>query len=201
MSINTIIFTGLVGKVFPTTQSQSGYTLFSFSVGVSSDRKNPDTNKYDTAWYNVKTWAKNDNYLKFLTDRVKPGTPVAVQGTLEFDPTTGGPSLYTGNDGNVRARFVVRADNVNPLALSRQNTNGTGNAAAPAQAAQQTYQAQSRPVQNQPQQNRPAQNQQQQNRPAQNQQQQNRQVQSSNQTPEMYRVDDDQFDAMDGAFW
>ena len=43
---------------------------------------------------------------------LKKGRQVLIEGRLKPDPETGGPPIWTGNDGSVRASFEVAAISV-----------------------------------------------------------------------------------------
>ena len=54
-----------------------------------------------------------------------------VEGRLTADPATGGPRVWTGQDGSPRASFEVSARTVRFLS-SRSETEGGGMGSAPA---------------------------------------------------------------------
>jgi single-strand DNA-binding protein len=56
---------------------------------------------------------------------------VLVEGRLTADPATGGPRVWTGNDGSTRASFEVSAGTVRFLS-SRGETSEPGMGSAPA---------------------------------------------------------------------
>ena len=47
-----------------------------------------------------------------LSSQLVKGSAVACTGTLDFDPVTGGPKLFTGNDGVWKAVFSVNCKDV-----------------------------------------------------------------------------------------
>ena len=106
ISINNLTFTGRVGAVFGVKKFNSG-SLLEFSVAVRSNFKNRN-GEYDTQWYRCKVWDKQDgSYINMLSSQLVKGGSVTCSGQLEFDPATGGPRLYTGNDGIWRSSFSV----------------------------------------------------------------------------------------------
>lgn len=190
MSINVITFVGKIGVVRNMITSKNGGAAVSFTVSVPSNRKNQNGN-YDSVWYNVKKWYQTAEVANKVNNSLKPGIFVAVTGSLDFDPSTGGPFIFTRKDGTPGASFGVTADNIQVAqqsypqqqpAAQQQNQN----AQQPAQ--QQQYQRTQQPARQQyPQQ---------QQRP----QQQRPQQLNENMTPDMYSVDDS-FDVEDNVLF
>lgn len=115
--MNKTIITGRLGGDPEETQVGSG-SVVKFSVAV---------NEYDfkskqqvTVWYRVSTWM--DRTKKFVMRHMKKGSAVEVEGSLEFDPETGAPRVWTGRDGVARSSFELRATDV-----SFAPTGGGGN--------------------------------------------------------------------------
>ena len=106
ISINILTFTGRVGAVFGIKKYNSA-SLLEFSVAVRSNFRNK-AGEYDTQWYRCKVWDKQDaGFLDTLSSQLVKGGAVTCSGQLEFDPATGGPRLFTGNDGVWRSQFSV----------------------------------------------------------------------------------------------
>jgi single-strand DNA-binding protein len=51
------------------------------------------------------------------------GSKVLIEGRIKPDPNTGGPRLWTGQDGTVRASFEITADNFSFVG-SRSDADG-----------------------------------------------------------------------------
>jgi single-strand DNA-binding protein len=63
----------------------------------------------ETAWFRVSTWGKTaENCNQYL----RKGSLVLVEGRLVCDPETGGPRLYTRQDGSPASSFEVSASTV-----------------------------------------------------------------------------------------
>ena len=106
ISLNTLIFTGRVGSVFSIKKFTNG-AMLEFTVGVRSNFKNKN-GEYDTQWYYCKVWDKPEcNYINMLSSQLVKGGAVTCSGALDFDPATGGPKLFTGNDGAWKAVFKI----------------------------------------------------------------------------------------------
>ena len=77
----------------------------------------------ETTWFRVSVWGKQ---AEACNQYLSKGRQVLVEGRLTPDRATGGPRLWTDNDGNARASFEVRALSVQFL------SGGTGGGGATA---------------------------------------------------------------------
>lgn len=59
-----------------------------------------------TTWWRVSFWGKT---AEVITEYLNKGDKIFVQGVIQPDPQTGGPRMYTRQDGTVGASFEVRA--------------------------------------------------------------------------------------------
>jgi single-strand DNA-binding protein len=75
----------------------------------------------ETTWYRVSVWGKQ---AEACNEYLEKGRQVLVEGRLRPDPATGGPRLWTRQDGSVGASFEVVASSVQFLG---SNGNGSGN--------------------------------------------------------------------------
>lgn len=66
----------------------------------------------ETTWFKVSVWNKQaENANQYL----EKGRKVLVEGTLTPDPNTGGPRIWTRNDGTPGASFEIRATEIRYL--------------------------------------------------------------------------------------
>lgn len=174
MNINYIMITGRVGRVYNIINAKNGSgAAVNFTIGVSSGKKNAQGN-FITQWYTVKKWYQDPNMTNRLNGFLKPGLLVAVRGTLEFDPQTGGPAVFQKKDGTYAAIFAVNATDIDFAQRAAPQQQNPQNA----RPAQQVQQNQQNSNQNQP--------------PA--------QKENTQRTPNMYEVDDDRFNCSDDLF-
>jgi len=120
---HTLILVGNVGRDPEMRYTPSGQPVTSFSVATSRQYTNNggETIK-ETVWFRVTTWGKTaENCNKFL----KKGSKVLVEGRLTPDAATGGPRVWTAQDGTPRASFEVTANTVRFLS-SRNDGDGGG---------------------------------------------------------------------------
>ncbi|HLF89217.1 MAG TPA: single-stranded DNA-binding protein, partial [Anaerolineales bacterium] len=63
----------------------------------------------ETTWFRVSAWGKTaENCNQYL----RKGSKVLIEGRLNVDPATGGPRIYTRQDGTAGASFEVTAETV-----------------------------------------------------------------------------------------
>jgi single-strand DNA-binding protein len=125
----TIIIVGNVGRDPEMRYTPSGQAVTSFSVATNRQysNNNGETVK-ETIWFRVSAWGKQ---AETCNQYVKKGSKVLVEGRLTADPATGGPRIWTSQDGSPRASFEVSAGTVRFLS-SRAETEGGGMSGAPA---------------------------------------------------------------------
>jgi single-strand DNA-binding protein len=93
------------------------------SVATSRTYKNSNDEKVDeTTWFRVAVWGKQaENCAEYLSK----GRGVLITGRMIPDPQTGGPRMFTRQDGTVGTSFEMTAQNVRFL------PSGNGNGSAP----------------------------------------------------------------------
>lgn len=102
-----IIIAGNLGKNPELRYTQDGTPVTNFSV--ATNRRWNDANgqqNEETVWFQVTAWRR---LAETCNEYLKKGRQVLVEGRLQPDPETGGPRIWTGNDGTVRASFEVTA--------------------------------------------------------------------------------------------
>jgi single-strand DNA-binding protein len=102
-----VIIAGNLGGDPVMRYTSDGTPVTSFSVATSerwSDRSGE--RKERTTWWRVTAWKK---LAETCNEYLSKGRQVLVEGTLMPDPETGGPRIWTGNDGQARASFELTA--------------------------------------------------------------------------------------------
>ncbi|SRR5258706_2748977 len=120
----TLVLVGNLGKDPEMRYTPSGQPVTSFSVATSRQYTNNggETIK-ETVWFRVTTWGKTaENCNKYL----KKGGKVLVEGRLTPDAATGGPRVWTAQDGTPRASFEVTANTVRFLSSRGEGGDGSG---------------------------------------------------------------------------
>lgn len=118
---HTIIVVGNVGKEPEMRYTPSGQPVTSFSVATNRQYTNNSGQMVkETIWFRVTTWGKQ---AEVCNQYVKKGSKVLVEGRLSPDPNTGGPRVWTKQDGSAGASFEITANTVRFLS-SRDDAGG-----------------------------------------------------------------------------
>jgi single-strand DNA-binding protein len=119
----TIIIVGNVGRDPEMRYTPSGQAVTSFSVATNRQytNNNAETVK-ETIWFRVSAWGKTG---EVCNQYLKKGSKVLVEGRLTADPKTGGPRVWTKQDGTPGSSFEVSAQTVRFLS-SRSETAEPG---------------------------------------------------------------------------
>lgn len=97
-------------------------------MSVATNRVYTDGNGQkvtETSWFRVTAWGSmGENANQYL----KKGSRILVEGYLKPDPETGGPRIWTRNDGTPAASFEMTAQNITYLTSRSENeaTDGGG---------------------------------------------------------------------------
>lgn len=103
----------------------TGDPVTSFSVATNRKWTGKDGQPAEeTTWFRVSVWGKQ---AETCNQYLSKGSQVLVEGTLTPDKETGGPRIWTTNDGQARAGYDLRAINVRFLGGGGQQ-QGTGQA-------------------------------------------------------------------------
>jgi single-strand DNA-binding protein len=105
-----IIIAGNLGRDPEMRYTQDGTPVTNFSVATNRRWNSPDGEQNEeTVWFRITAWRR---LAETCNEYLKKGRQVLIEGRLQPDPDTGGPRLWTGNDGAVRASFEVTAISV-----------------------------------------------------------------------------------------
>jgi len=105
-----IIITGNLGRDPEMRYAPSGSPVTSFSVASGRKYTNAEGDLVEeTAWFRVSAW---NRLAEVCAEYLTKGAKVLVEGRLKLDPSTGGPRIWTDNDGAARASFEVTANTV-----------------------------------------------------------------------------------------
>jgi single-strand DNA-binding protein len=102
-----IIIVGNLGRDPEMRYTPDGTPVTDFSVATNRKWTNQDGSQgEETVWFRVTAWRK---LAETCNQYLSKGRPVLVEGRLNADKETGGPRVWTGNDGKPRASFEVTA--------------------------------------------------------------------------------------------
>jgi single-strand DNA-binding protein len=105
----------------------TGVPVCTISVATNRQWKNQDgTDVKETVWFRCKAWRQTAETInQYLTK----GRQVYIEGRLTPDTETGGPRIWTGQDGKPRASFEVTIDNIKFLGGGRGTAEAGGDTA------------------------------------------------------------------------
>lgn len=106
-----IIIVGNLGRDPEMRYMPDGTAVTSFSVATNRRWTDRATGQPidETTWFRVSVWGRQ---AETANQYLSKGRKVLVEGQITPDRNTGGPRLWTAQDGTVRASFEVRADSV-----------------------------------------------------------------------------------------
>ena len=102
-----IIIVGNLGRDPEMRYTPDGTAVTNFSVATSRKWNNADGSQgEETIWIRVTAWRQ---LAEVCNQYLSKGRPVLIEGRLNPDRETGGPRVYTRNDGTPGASYEVRA--------------------------------------------------------------------------------------------
>ena len=105
-----LIIVGNLGRDPEMRYTPSGQAVTNFNVATNRKYTTSDGNQVEeTTWFRVSTWGKT---AEVCNQYLKKGSKVLVEGRLNPDPDTGGPKIWTRQDGTSAASFELTANQV-----------------------------------------------------------------------------------------
>ena len=130
-----LIVVGNLGRDPEMRYMPDGTAVTNFSVASTRKWTGSDGQpKEETTWIKVEVWRKQAETANQYLSR---GSKVLVEGRIKPDPNTGGPRLWTRQDGSVGSSFEMVADTVRFLGGNNGNGNGNGDSDYVAASAQE----------------------------------------------------------------
>jgi single-strand DNA-binding protein len=119
---HTIIIVGNVGRDPEMRYTPSGQAVTSFSVATNRQYTSANGEQVkETIWFRISTWGKT---AEVCNQYVKKGSKVLVEGRLTPDKATGGPRIWTKQDGTAGASFEITASTVRFLSSRGEGETG-----------------------------------------------------------------------------
>ena len=106
-----IIVMGNLGGDPEMRYMQDGTAVTNFNVAANkkwTDRTSGEPRE-TTTWFRVSVWGRQ---AESVNQYLSKGRQALVEGRIQPDPNTGGPRVFTRQDGTVGASFEIRADSV-----------------------------------------------------------------------------------------
>jgi single-strand DNA-binding protein len=117
---HTIIIVGNLGRDPEMRYTPSGQAVTNFNVATNRQYTSSDGQQVkETIWFRVSAWGKQ---AETVNQYLKQGSKVLVEGRLVPDPATGGPRIYTRQDGSNGSSFEVSAATVRFLSTRGEDT-------------------------------------------------------------------------------
>ena len=124
-----LLIVGNLGQDPEMRYMPDGQAVTNFSLACNrrwNDRATGEQQE-EVTWYRVSVWGRQ---AEAANQYLSKGRQVLIEGRLRPDPNTGGPRLWTRNDGSIGASFEVVADRVQFLGGNGNGVNGHANGAA-----------------------------------------------------------------------
>lgn len=105
-----LVLVGRLGRDPEMRFTPTGQAVTSFSV--ATDRQYTDQSGKpvkETVWFRITAWGK---LAETCNSYLQKGKLVLIEGRLTVDPKSGGPRVWTGQDGQPRASYEVTAQTV-----------------------------------------------------------------------------------------
>ncbi len=107
---HTIFLAGNLGRDPELRYTPNGTAKAEFSVATNEKWTGQDGQQQErTVWWRVAVWGKQ---AETVSQYLKKGSQVFIEGRMDADPETGMPRLWTGSDGKPRASFEIIAREV-----------------------------------------------------------------------------------------
>jgi len=107
---HTIIIVGNLGRDPEMRYLPSGQAVTNLNVATNRQYTGSDGNQVkETIWFRVSVWGRQ---AETCSQYLRKGSKVLIEGRLTPDPATGGPRIWTRQDGNSAANFEVSASTV-----------------------------------------------------------------------------------------
>ena len=105
-----IIIVGNLGRDPEMRYLPSGQAVTDMSVATNRVYTDSNGQKVtETSWFRVSVWG---GMAETVNQYLRKGSKVLVEGYLRPDPDTGGPRVWTRNDGTPAASFEMTSQNV-----------------------------------------------------------------------------------------
>lgn len=119
-----LVIVGNLGRDPEMRYMPDGTAVTSFNVATS--RRYTDRNSGqqvdETTWFRVSVWGRQ---AEVANQYLSKGRKVLVEGRLKPDPATGGPKIWTRQDGTAGASFEIMAETIRFLSGREDGGGGS----------------------------------------------------------------------------
>lgn len=124
-----LVIVGNLGRDPEMRYTPSGQAVTNLNVATNHQYTSNSGEKVkETTWFRVSVWGKQ---AESTNQYLRKGSKVLIEGRLTVDPATGGPRIWTGQDGSPRASLEVNAQTVRFLSSRQEDqamSGGSSNA-------------------------------------------------------------------------
>lgn len=114
-----IIIIGNLGRDPEMRYTPSGQAVTNFNVATNRTYTGSDTQQVnETTWFRVSVWGRQ---AEACNQYLRQGSRVLVEGRLIPDLQTGGPKIWTRQDGSPGASFEISASNVRFMSTRQED--------------------------------------------------------------------------------
>jgi len=119
-----IVIAGNLGRDPEMRYTPSGQAVTNLNVATNRQyTSNSGEQVKETTWFRVSVWGKQ---AESCNQYLRKGSKVLVEGRMNQDPATGGPRVWTGQDGSPRASFEITAQTVRFLSSREEDQGSSG---------------------------------------------------------------------------
>jgi single-strand DNA-binding protein len=105
-----VVIVGNLGHDPEMRYTQSGQAVTNFNVATNRRwTDNSGNRQEETVWFRVSVWGRQ---AETCNQYLSKGRRVLVEGRLHADPETGGPRIWTDQNGQPRASYELSGFNV-----------------------------------------------------------------------------------------
>jgi len=114
-----IIIIGNLGRDPEMRYTPNGSAVTNFSVATNRRYSGTDGQMVDqTTWFRVSVWNRQ---AETCNQYLRQGSKVLVEGRLNPDPATGGPKIWTRQDGTPGSSYEISANTVRFLSTRQED--------------------------------------------------------------------------------
>jgi single-strand DNA-binding protein len=114
-----ILIIGNLGRDPEMRYTPSGQAVTNFSVATNRQYTASDGQQVkETVWFRVSAWGRQ---AETCNQYLRQGSRVLVEGRLTADPASGGPRIWTRQDGSSAASFEISAQTVRFLSTRQED--------------------------------------------------------------------------------
>ncbi len=105
-----IIIVGNLGRDPEMRYTPDGTPVTTLSVATNRKWTNADgSSGEETVWFKVTAWRRQ---AEIAAQYLQKGRPVLIEGRLQPDKATGGPKIWTRQDGSSGASYEITAETI-----------------------------------------------------------------------------------------